>query len=326
MILNSFEELNSLNIHYKLFLEECMSRGVTINCLNPLQKRNKLFKLTLADHIEYFSYAGNSFISSLTDYCCKNKYLTKQFLSKHNISVPQGEIFQVGELEAMRNFMQEIGFPVVVKRPDSFGGKGVFPGIQTVAEAQSILENNFQTNETVLIESNFTGQDFRFFVIGERVIAVAHRIPAYIVGDGIHNIAELIVRKFPVNKLEPYFISSILREKAFDKTTVLPLGEMLSVSKVCNHSRGGEAVDVTEEVSEEFKNIAIKALHSIPNAPYGGIDIMSNVPISESPAAGDYTVIEINVWPGLNIHHNPNQGRSHKVASELVDLFFPESK
>ena len=44
----------------------------------------------------------------------------------------------------------------------------------------------------MLVEQFLTGKDYRILVINDQVVAVAERVPAHVVGDGKHTIAELV--------------------------------------------------------------------------------------------------------------------------------------
>ena len=45
---------------------------------------------------------------------------------------------------------------------------------------------------TVLVESYVAGNDYRVLVVGGRMVAIAERVPAHVVGDGAHTVAQLV--------------------------------------------------------------------------------------------------------------------------------------
>ena len=47
-------------------------------------------------------------------------------------------------------------------------------------------------SESVLVETYIAGKDYRVLVVNGRVVAVAERVPAHVVGDGTHTVAELV--------------------------------------------------------------------------------------------------------------------------------------
>ena len=44
----------------------------------------------------------------------------------------------------------------------------------------------------VIVESFVTGRDYRCLIVGGRMQAIAERVPAHVVGDGTHTVAELV--------------------------------------------------------------------------------------------------------------------------------------
>lgn len=46
--------------------------------------------------------------------------------------------------------------------------------------------------ESVILEEYVVGQEYRFYVLEEKVLAVLNRIPANVTGDGVNNLSELI--------------------------------------------------------------------------------------------------------------------------------------
>lgn len=53
----------------------------------------------------------------------------------------------------------------------------------------------FKNSQEVLLEEYIPGDDYRFLVIGNVVQAVSKRIPAYVVGDGVRTIRDLVIEK-----------------------------------------------------------------------------------------------------------------------------------
>ena len=45
---------------------------------------------------------------------------------------------------------------------------------------------------SVMVESFITGRDYRCLIVGGRMQAIAERVPAHVVGDGEHTVAELV--------------------------------------------------------------------------------------------------------------------------------------
>src|SRR5690625_5159978 len=87
-----------------------------------------------------------------------------------------------------------------------------------------------------------------------------------------------------------------------------------------NISSGGDPVDITDEVSDKIKRIAIEAIKAIPALQSAGVDLMVNE--NEDTAV----VIEINSQASIRSHLYPIYGEPRDVPSKLIDLYFPETR
>lgn len=53
----------------------------------------------------------------------------------------------------------------------------------------------FENDDAVIVETYAHGTEFRFYVQSGEVLAVLERFPANVVGDGVHNIQQLVAIK-----------------------------------------------------------------------------------------------------------------------------------
>jgi cyanophycin synthetase len=104
---------------------------------------------------------------------------------------------------------------------------------------------------------------FRALVVNNRLIAVAERVPAHVVGDGKYTIQELI-DETNADPRRGYGHEKVLTEITVDHQTmrcvrkagyeidsVLPKDEKLFLKTTANISTGGTAIDLTDEVHPE---------------------------------------------------------------------------
>jgi len=115
------------------------------------------------------------------DIAC-DKVLVKQLLAESGIPVPWGGVART-EWEALE-IAQQIGDAVVVKPFDGNQGKGVALNLTKREEIARALEVALQISPRAIIEKYIKGKHYRVVVVGDRVIAAAERIPAFVVGDG----------------------------------------------------------------------------------------------------------------------------------------------
>ncbi len=258
-----------------------------------------------------------------------DKSRTKKILHQAAIKVPAGRLV-VAEEEAVTAF-RELEGPVVLKPESGNQGKGVSLNLNTVAEVRAAytLARNF--GQRVLIEKHIAGRHLRALVVNGKAVAVAERLPAHVVGDGKHNLRQLIEvtnndpsrgegheKVLTKIKVDPVVIMALARSGlTFDY--VPTAGETVFLRQNANLSTGGTACDVTAAVSADIKLVAERAARAV-GLDVAGVDLV--VPDLAATVA-EVTAIEVNAAPGLRMHIAPSAGSSQPVAEAIVDYLFP---
>src|SRR5699024_8680330 len=117
-------------------------------------------------------------------------------------------------------------------------------------------------------------------------------------------------------------ILQFIEEAGYTLESILPKGKTLFVREKSNVSIGGDPVDVTEQLSEEIKSIAIRALKAMPEFAHGGVDIIINEGhVSQEPAV----VLELNATAQIGGILFPIEGQSRDIPKAIVDYYFPET-
>lgn len=261
-----------------------------------------------------------------------NKQLTKYLLSEHKIPVPYGKVVY-SELSAQMAALQ-IGMPVAVKPFDGNQGKGVHLNLTTVREVREAFRDASQFSSGMIVEQYIEGLDFRVLVVGNQVRAVAQRLPARVIGDGVHTIRQLIAlvnrdprrgysHEKPLTRIRLDEIAlQLLRKNALTPDSVIPEDVTVLLRENGNISTGGTAVDCTELIHPDNAELAVRAAHAI-GIDIAGIDIVApdiSHPITETGGV----VVEVNTAPGIRMHLYPSEGKPRNVAKDMVDLLFPD--
>jgi cyanophycin synthetase len=118
-----------------------------------------------------------------------DKDLTRKLLMEARLPVPHG-ILARSEAEAMKA-AAELGCPVVVKPLDGDHGRGLNVGLMTAGEVRWASGLARDHSRTIIVEKHLDGNDHRLLVIGDKVIAVAERVPAHVAENGCSTISEL---------------------------------------------------------------------------------------------------------------------------------------
>ncbi|HHV99711.1 MAG TPA: cyanophycin synthetase [Clostridiaceae bacterium] len=261
-----------------------------------------------------------------------NKTLTKELLSWHDIPVPHGDVAYMEE--AAVEAAKEIGFPVVVKPCDGNQGKGVSLNIQNEEQVRTAFREAIKFSQAVIVEKFVEGNDYRVLVVGGKVSAVAERKAPSVIGDGVHTIKELVEientnelrgdgHEKVLTKIKLDEIAKcVLAKKGLDENYIPAANELVFLRENGNLSTGGTARECTSEIHPYNCFLAVKAA-KIMGLDIAGIDITAK-DISKPIDGENGAIIEVNAAPGLRMHLCPTEGRPINVASDILDMMFPE--
>jgi cyanophycin synthetase len=261
-----------------------------------------------------------------------NKRLTKIMLEDAGIPVPKGTV--VRHPESAVEDAGWLGYPVALKPHDGHHGKGVTTNITNQQEVLTAFKRAKKISNRVIVEQYIKGNDYRVLVVDGKFVAAAKRVPAEVIGDGQHTIAELIdiENQNPdrgyghENVMTRLQISSVtehlLAKSGYTLETVLAENEPFHLELTANLSTGGSAEDVTERV-HRLNRYMCERIAEIIHLDIAGIDILAptlSKPLTKTGGA----VIEVNAAPGLRMHLAPARGKARNVAAPIIDMLFPE--
>ena len=258
---------------------------------------------------------------------------THNLLRDLGLPVPQQRLVQ-RERDAVRA-ARRIGYPVVVKPLSANHGRGVSINLtedNQVEKAFNIAQER-GNSRSVLVESFIEGYDHRMLVVNGELVAVAKRVPGHVVGDGKHSIAELvdIVNQDPrrgighekvLTRLEiDHQAERLMQQAGHDENTVLPEGEVFYLRSTANLSTGGTAIDMTDVVHPDNREMAERAVRAV-GLDVGGVDFLtSDITRSYKDVGG--AIVEVNAAPGFRMHVAPSEGKPRDVAGKVMDMLFP---
>ncbi|WP_257274765.1 hypothetical protein [Endozoicomonas sp. SESOKO4] len=266
---------------------------------------------------------------------CSNKTKTKLYLDANNVPTPLGYNFkQEINLTTILQCAQKLGYPVCLKANGWSKGKGVYPFITNEDELKknfNLLVNHLNC-EDICLEKHILGDDYRVYVVGNKVVSALRRIPANILGNGKNSINELIIQKNSQRKKNPFLKNSLvnidseiqdkLNSSGYSLETILDNGKCFYLRNKSNASAGGDTIDVTDSISEKHKAIAIRAISSIPGLQHGGVDILTEDIKSDT---SNTTVLEINLAAELGVNIYPFSGTARLIYKDIIDFYFPDT-
>lgn len=261
-----------------------------------------------------------------------DKQDTKKILAKAYIPVPAGEV--IYKEEELKEIIDEVHFPLVVKPVDGNHGRGITTNVRTLEEAIAAFHVAREVSKGVIIEEFIEGLDYRFLVINYKLVAVAKRTPAMVLGNGVSTIRQLIEQTnqdpdrgeghekvLTTIKIDD-ITNTILAKKNMTLDTVLPIGEILFLKDTANISSGGTSRDVTDRV-HPYNAFLAERVARILNLDICGIDVVAkdiNVPLTREIGG----IVEVNACPGLRMHLSPSKGLARNVSEAIIQMLFPE--
>ena len=112
------------------------------------------------------------------------------------------------------------------------------------------------------------------------------------------------------------------QNKDFD---TIPLeNETVFLRENSNISTGGDSIDVTDQMDDSYKKLAVQMAAALGVAVCGVDIIIPDHSVPATQAEPNYGVIEANFNPAMLIHIYPYKGKSRRLTMEILRLLFPE--
>lgn len=322
-----FKGYEDMELSTQILLKEAVKRGITIELLDRADNFVALKKYGETEYVKQATKTTkDNYISVLL---MENKVVTKKILKDKGINVPMGgEWYQLED--ALCHLSDLKNKPIVIKPKSTNFGKGIsiFPEGTKEEDLESAFKEAFKHDNTVLVEEFIKGKEYRFLVIGEEVVGILHRVPANVVGDGVHTIKELVSLKNqdplrgkgyrrPLEKIHLDETARLfLKAQGLDLESIPEEGRCIYLRENSNISTGGDSIDYTDLICDHFKQLAVEASHAV-GAKICGVDMMiENVADSKS----SYAVIELNFNPAIHIHSYPYKGKERNIAHKILKL------
>ncbi len=260
-----------------------------------------------------------------------DKEETNGILRDLGLPVPKQELVRTTR-DAVRA-AERIGYPVVLKPLSGNHGRGVSINLRTPEEVETGFAKASEHGRTIIVESYVEGFDHRLLVVNGELVAAAKRVPGHVVGDGKHTIKELvdIVNEDPrrgvghekvLTRLEfDHQAERLLAKLDYDHDTVPAKDEIVYLRSTANLSTGGTAIDVTDVIHPDNREMAIRAINAI-DLDIGGVDFLTK-DITESYREAGGGICEVNAGPGFRMHVAPSEGTPRDVAGPVIDMLFP---
>lgn len=315
------QDFKNLKISTRYIAEAALKRnwGVVV-----VDANNSLLKLTIPGVrrgviVHSTAPLSTSYGSSVV---ADDKWATYNILVNNNIPTPKTLLvlkdYNIKSIEVGNLLNSNNG--LAVKPVDTNQGIGITLNIYDKEKLKIGLDLALQFSrcKECIVQEMVKGEDYRFLVVDGKVCAVTKRVPAFVVGDGIKSVLGLIedLNNSPDRSSDhstslaciPVDAAKKLLKDSIHK--VPKVGENVTVCELANVSLGGTPINVTNNVDDNLKNIAIE-VSNIFGLSVCGVDILYD--------GVNYNVIEINYAPGLRLHYMAKDYENEDVAQSILD-------
>ncbi|MFQ1022917.1 bifunctional glutamate--cysteine ligase GshA/glutathione synthetase GshB [Avibacterium paragallinarum] len=332
----ALEAFDNMELSTQALLFDLIQKGIKTEILD---EQDQFLCLQVGDHIEYVKNGNmtskDSYISPLI---MENKVVTKKVLHKAGFNVPQSLEFTSAE-QAIANYGLFEGRAVVIKPKSTNYGLGITifqQGVSNREDFAKAIEIAFREDKEVMVEDYLTGTEYRFFVLGDETLAVLLRVPANVVGDGKHSVAELVAAKndhplrgdgsrTPLKKIALGDIEKLqLKEQGLTVDSIPDAGRIVQLRANSNISTGGDSIDMTDEMHPSYKALAVGITKAMGAAVCGVDLIIPDLHKPAEPSLQSWGVIEANFNPMMMMHIFPYSGKSRRLTLDVIKMLFPE--
>jgi cyanophycin synthetase len=310
-----------------VIVEEARRRGIPVRRIGT----GSMVQLGMGASLRRIRASATDATSIIAADIAQDKDITKQVLSNIGLAVPVGDVART--LESALAIAREIGYPVILKPLAGNQGRGISPRLDDEAALVAAWERGGERHGAMVVERHVEGRDHRVLVVNGKLVAVAERVPAHVVGDGRSSIGELIdevnrdprrgpghgnvLTSIPIDEATHEYLAA----HGLTLASVPSEGEMVPLRPTANLSTGGTSIDRTDEIHPDNVT-ACEMAAGVIGLDIAGLDVLTpeiSVPFKENGAV----IIEVNAVPGIRMHTHPVVGRPRNVGGAILDMLFP---
>jgi len=318
-----------MNYNAAAYFRSAYELGLSVK----VEKEIHGFQFTLAKQTYFFRGGNTPFNMGSSNSIADNKYCANKILAKAGIPVPKATAISKEDFESNSWTIGDLKFPLVIKPMTGTSlGKDVLCNIKDMESLKHHLQNKFETYKFLSVEEFHDGLvSYRVLVFYGKVIGVVKRIPSQIVGDGKHNILELIdienekrvALQGQLNSFADLKIDEeskiILEELKLTPQDVPAEGVIIPLCYTCNLTRGGTIVSLGQQICKKNAKLACKAAKAL-SLNLVGLDLSCediNIPVENSRGV----FIEANYSPDITIHECQLAGESVQATKIMMRKF-----
>lgn len=331
---NSMSTIPLLYTAHKLGYETTQfytAEGLSESRINSIDRH---YVIGIGQESQIVVSSANSKDSHIAQKSQKDKYTTNTVLDRLCLPIAKWQV--ISSREQLKDVIPGFPKPFVLKPCGLTGGSGVSTGLNTVEQAEhaydlaheAIYKKERPTwQQKIMIQQQVEGEDYRLLVINGKFMVATKRIPAYVIGDGVSNIKQLIETTNsdprrdvtnPAHTLKPIvfdqMLTDYLAEQNLSFEYVPAKDEKVRVRKPASMSLGGLTEDFTELVHPQIRAIAESIAQTL-HAFTVGVDLFCK-DVSKPLTIENGSILEINTMPEMYLNIFPAIGRQYDDVLE----------
>lgn len=233
-----------------------------------------------------------------------------------------------------KKIFNKLNKPVITKPNLGSRSRHTTIHITTIDELRTAYKKAKVLSPWIIIEEELSGMVHRGTVIGGKCIGILRREPACVIGDGQHNVLELIeIENKNPERSGPIFHKIELHSEEHDKElsrigltlkSIPEKDKVILLSQKASRGLGGGATDLTDEAHQDNIKLLEDVAKFLDDSLVGIDFIIDDVTKSwrVQPRAG---IIECNSLPFIDLHMFPLKGKVRNTPGALWNLIFPDS-
>ena len=152
----------------------------------------------------------------------------------------------------------------------------------------------------------------------------------------MHTVAQLVATKnahplrgdgsrTPLKKIALGDIEQLqLKEQGLTVDSIPAKDQLVQLRANSNISTGGDSIDMTDEMHDSYKRLAVGITKAMGAAVCGVDLIIPNLKKPAEASLSSWGVIEANFNPMMMMHIFPYAGTSHRLTQNVIKMLFPE--
>ena len=296
-------------------------------------RRNKLHMKRITDAHRILFYSGvavgsvdegvTSLVSHQAHRVCRSTGMVRRYLKAAEVPTPQSRVLQHNQYSTAVRYWEKLGRRATVKPARASGAQGTTVGVRFEGDLRTAWKkavDSVDPQHPILIEATHNGLDLHTYVVGETVVAALVRVPFYVLGDGESTLDELaqaeLARRLGPEGDVPELDDDALTEAGLTRSYVPASGSICELPPVLGAPRDGSLyVDVTDELSEEVKQLAIDGLWALPGLEAAAVDLV--VPALDSTEGA--MVMDIDLAASVAHFRYPDYGKYRKPHLAIME-------